>query len=229
MKFISIVFGILSLYACQRSDTNNTHSKKKSEQENNFETIKEPNPNKQKDFVTNCHFDQLSKQFDIKLNVNFIYEDSAIINVVIIDKKTNKTIDSISIFSEYLMLPWMYGGCENVMSVSTGYNKEKEVEDNSPGDLIIADFNFDGLDDFAVAIDNGGNGGYIYEFYLQHKKGNFVIDKFLSEEMLRFPVKFDKKRKTLITSVHANAYENCETEYHLKGNIWCQISKKFVK
>ena len=231
MKAISIIFGIIFLCACPRSETNKTHSREKHEQENNLKKNKEQNPKerKHKDFVTNCHFDQLSKQFDVKLNVNFIYEDSAKINVIIIDKKTNNTIDSINIYSEYLMLPWMFGSCENVMSLTTGFNKEKEVVDNSPGDLIVADFNFDGLDDFAVAIDNGGNGGYIYQFYLQHTKGKFVIDKFLSEEMLRFPVTFDKKLQTLMTSVHANAYENCEIVYQLTGNDWRQISKKFVK
>ncbi|WP_326983277.1 hypothetical protein VUJ46_01645 [Chryseobacterium sp. MYb264] len=40
-------------------------------------------------------------------------------------------------------------------------------------DLIIKDFNFDGLEDFAFVWDNGGSSGKLYEYYFQDKNGNF--------------------------------------------------------
>ncbi|MDR3025164.1 XAC2610-related protein [Chryseobacterium sp.] len=40
--------------------------------------------------------------------------------------------------------------------------------------FIIKDFNFDGLEDFAVVWDNGGSSGELYEYYLQDKNGIFL-------------------------------------------------------
>ncbi len=39
--------------------------------------------------------------------------------------------------------------------------------------FIIKDFNFDGLEDFAIVWDDGGNGGELYEYYFQDKNGIF--------------------------------------------------------
>ena len=160
--------------------------------------------------------------------MNYITEDSAVIIVTTLNKKTDEIIDSIIVKSEYLMLPPMYGNCDDVRSYCTGFNKNKEVVDNCPGDFIVADFNFDGLDDFAVAVDNGGNGGYIYAFYIQNNSGRFLNDKYLTEEMLRFPVSFDKTNRTLMTSVHANVNQNNETVYQFSGGKWKRISSKLV-
>jgi hypothetical protein len=177
----------------------------------------------------NCYFNQLSDQFNVTLNGNYISEDTSYLFVVINEKLTKKRTDSIQVSGRWLIVPPMYANCEDVRSYTTGVNVHKEVFDNCPGDFIVADFNFDGLDDFAVAVDNGGNGGYIYSYYLQKRNKRFELDQFLSGTMERFPVSFNEKEKTLTTSVHANAYENCETIYQLKSGNWKETNRKFVK
>lgn len=226
MKIIQILYGLLCICSCEMSEENHVVSR---ENQQNQTTSEEKKTNFQsiEGISTNCYFDQLSNKFNFRLIVNYVSEDSAIIIVTTSNKRTDDIVDSIMIQSEYLMLPPMYGDCKDVRSYSTGFNKNKEVVDNCPGDFIVADFNFDGLEDFAVAVDNGGNGGYIYSFYNQNKMGRFENDQFLTEEMQRFPVLFDEKRQKLMTSVHANAYQNCETVYQLSSGGWKQISKTF--
>lgn len=43
--------------------------------------------------------------------------------------------------------------------------------------FFVKDFNFDGLEDFAILWDIGGSGGELYEYYFQDKKVNFSIIK----------------------------------------------------
>ncbi len=112
--------------------------------------------------------------------------------------------------------------CKTVRSYSTGINKTSKAIDNDFGDLIIADFNFDNREDFAVKNDSGGNGGPTYNFYIQDKNKNFTIDKFLTTQMEFFPSKFITKSKRLVTYVHANAYQLSENifEYNEKLKKW---------
>lgn len=39
--------------------------------------------------------------------------------------------------------------------------------------FFVRDFNFDGLEDFAIVWDEGGNVGKLYEYYFQDKNGSF--------------------------------------------------------
>jgi hypothetical protein len=57
--------------------------------------------------------------------------------------------------------------------------------------------NFDGKEDIAIKREEGGNGGPIYNFYIQSKNKQFILDKYLSNEMLYFPDYIDGKEKTL--------------------------------
>lgn len=230
MKHALFIFGIVFLCACEMK----SEPKLPSLNSQQIDDTINDKPEKRQDLrqfdvpTTDCYFNQLSKQFNFRLNVRYHREDSAIIYVTTLHKKTDELIDSILIKSEYLMYPPMRGNCEDVRSYSTGHNEYKAIVDNSYGIFVVADFNFDQKDDFAVAVDNGGNGGYIYAFYLQTKNGGFVIDEFLSKEMLRFPETFDKNKQSLMTSVHANVEQNCETVYQLSGNTWKQTSQKLV-
>lgn len=181
------------------------------------------------DSLNQCYYDKLSNQFNVSVEVNQINEDSSKISIAIFEKTSKKIIDRIDVNSQWLIIPPMFSDCQNVRSFSTGLNADKEIIDNEFGDFIVSDFNFDNLDDFAIAIDFGGNGGTIYSFYIQKANGKFELEKFLSEKMLRFPVSFDRKNETLTTSVHADAYGNSETVFQLRNGKWKQISEKYVK
>lgn len=227
------LFALITLYSCKREikylpSLGLKKEIKKAVRFTIFETVGEI------DFrietqPLNCYFDKLSKQFNTKLEITRITEDSTQIIIEIFDKVSKNRMDKIIVETEWLMIPPMFENCDNVRSFTTGVNTEKEVIDNEHGDFIIADFNFDNLDDLAIAVDFGGNGGTIYSFYLQETNEKFRLDQYLSETMQRFPVAFDRKKKTLTTSVHANAYGNTETIYQFKNGQWKIIHQKFVQ
>lgn len=228
MKLLLIFFVGILCFSC--SETNDEMQETSIESViNNLKSAKEYEKKPAGNRSIDCQYDQLSTQFDIQFKLLSINQDSSNLHVFISDKQSNLVIDSISVKTQWIISPPMYGNCKDVRSYSTGVNVQDAVIDNCPGDLIVADFNFDGLDDFAVAVDNGGNGGYLYSFYLQTRKGRFIQDTFLTANMKRFPVEFNKKKKTLITSVRANASEDCETEYQLNGGTWIEIHRKYVK
>ncbi len=102
--------------------------------------------------------------------------------------------------------------------------------DNDFGDLVVADLNFDSREDFAMIKDSGGNGGPVYNFYIQNESGEFILDKFLTEKMEFFPTRIVKSNRTLITKVHANVCQVGEHTYQLdvKLNKWKQIKHRFI-
>jgi len=103
--------------------------------------------------------------------------------------------------------------CESVKSLVTMKNMNKEAIDNYHGDLIIADLNFDSLEDFAIIKDSGGNSGAIYNFYIQDSVGNFYLDYFLTGKMQFFPSIIDSEKGTLTTLVTISAIEQCKSVY----------------
>jgi len=100
-----------------------------------------------------------------------------------------------------------YQKCNTVRSYITGRNQNKEVLDYDFGDLIVADLNFDGKEDLAVKYDSGGNGGPMYNFYMQDENGQFKIDNFLTDSVGSFPRFISFKSKTITTQIHANVYQ----------------------
>lgn len=150
------------------------------------------------------------------------------ITIKIKDKVSAKA-QSINIVCE-MIYEGSFEGNDTTMSYTTGFNKNRKIADNDYGDLVVADFNFDGREDLAVKKEEGGNGGPLYNYYLQDKDAKFVINDFLSNEMTFFPAEINAKRRTLMTLVHANAYQVSETIYRLdfKSAKWKQISQRFI-
>ena len=80
--------------------------------------------------------------------------------------------------------------------------------------FTIKDFNFDGLEDFAIVWDEGGNGGKLYEYYFQNENGNFyTLDSFPLQHGL-LAEDFDFKNKTITTespvgccNINVNTYK----------------------
>lgn len=182
---------------------------------------------------TNCIQQKLSNQFNISIDFKKIVDTSSFkqlnsLKILITDKKNLSIIDSIEIKSNHYY-DFMFSSCESQRSYTTGYNFEKEVMDNYFGDIVVADLNFDNLDDIAVVFDAGGNGGPIYNFYIQHKNKKFTKNIFLTDTMGTFPSIIDKNNKTITTYVHANAMQEGENIYQLKNSEnWIKKSHKFI-
>lgn len=87
------------------------------------------------------------------------------------------------------------------------------MTENDFGDLIITDLNFDGRDDLAIKREEGGNGGPIYFFYIQTADEKFIINDYLSKEMMFLPLDFDSSTRTLRTDVRINSSEYESTFY----------------
>ncbi|WP_295712514.1 hypothetical protein [Mucilaginibacter sp.] len=116
------------------------------------------------------------------------------------DKKIQQRIS----FNTGLLFEDAYTSNKNARSYVTGVNKDTEVSDYDFGDLIIADLNFDEKEDIAIKYDSGGNGGPVYNFYLQDKTGNFKLSKYLTNRVCSFPFYIDNRHKTIATQIHAN-------------------------
>lgn len=192
------------------------------EQENKVRTIE-------------CCYNNLSDVFDFRINYLTIPgktdndEDSSATAISVISKKSGKMVDSV-FFKSWTIFDALFLDCKQGYSYSPGKNAIPEVRDNFFGDLVIADFNFDGREDFAVISDIGGNGGPIYRYYLQDRSMKFRLDQFLTDSMRYFPVEFDKKQKTLLTSVHANVYSDARTiyKYNSRTRKWKSIKDGFL-
>lgn len=184
-------------------------------------------------FSQTCLHKNLSKDFNFEIKLKKIKNpkeeiDSNSLKIIVSNKISNKK-QEFSFGSAYLFAK-TFIDCKAVRSYSAGINKNSKAIDNDFGDLIIADFNFDNREDFAVKNDSGGNGGPTYNFYIQDKNKNFELDEFLTTQMEFFPSKFIIKNKRLITYVHANAYQLSENifEYNEQLKKWKYKSSKLI-
>jgi len=180
-----------------------------------------------------CYHKDLSNVYDINSKIQRVkinqYMDSCIITVAVIEKMTKDTSQRINVTSNYLF-DECFTNCESVRSFTTKINLDSLAVDNDYGDLIIADFNFDGIEDLAIKNNSGGNGGPTYDFYTQNARKKFVINKFLTQKVRKFPAVINKSDYTLITNVHANAYQYCSTIYKLNkiSNKWKEMKSILV-
>jgi hypothetical protein len=147
--------------------------------------------------------------------------------IEVFDKKSGLKTDSI--YQGIGMFSSEFQNFDEVRSYVTGVNKNKESSDNYYGDLVIADLNFDNLEDIIITNDIGGNGGTSYVYYTQNDSGKFIRDAFLTDSMLYFPTRIYPEKRMLLTLVHAGACCVGEHKYKLnnKGE-WHQISHKIL-
>ncbi|MGF7076881.1 XAC2610-related protein [Mucilaginibacter sp. 3215] len=124
----------------------------------------------------------------------------------------------------------VFKNCDATRSYITGYRKNAEVSDYDFGDLVIADVNFDELEDIAIKYDSGGNGGPLYNFYLQDKNGHFYLSRYLTDSVGSFPAYINPKQKTITTQIHANVrYEARKTfRYNSKSQKWKLIKWQMI-
>jgi hypothetical protein len=181
-----------------------------------------------------CVYTDLSKSLIFKMQVRRIkrpnaFSDSCIVRVTVLGKVSQKPITTITCAANHLFSD-VYTQCSAVRSYSTGKNKDAIVQDYDYGDLIVADFNFDGKDDFAVKNDSGGNGGPLYNFYIQHSTDRFVLSRYLTDTVCHFPSRFESKHKTFVVLTHADAMAEGETTYRLnpKTGSWREIKYRRI-
>mgnify|MGYP003577160154 CR=1 FL=1 len=184
-------------------------------------------------FGQSCTHSDLSSVFRFITQVERINRgteslDSCIITITILKKKSQKTLQTIKYSSTFIYENGFHR-CAFVRSYSTGKNKKVEVLDNNYGDLVVADFNFDGKDDFAVVKESGVSDGPLYSFYIQSKAGRFSYDKYLSETVTYFPSNINPKKRTLTTYTTAGAIGvSCRIYKLNKSNKWTLVSKKLL-
>jgi hypothetical protein len=179
-------------------------------------------------FAQRCEQSDLSNKFNYiittvkKKNADSAQAEISQVFLQIVGKANKKQIQQIAIKPAHLFDD-AFTDCSAARSYITGKNKDAEAEDNDFGDFIVADFNFDNREDFAVKWDSGGNGGPTYEFYTQNKSGKFQKDSFLTGKMGFFPGTIDTRRKRLITYVHADV-----AGYHENIYKYNPVTRKWI-
>ncbi len=186
-------------------------------------------------YSQNCFYSDLSNEFSISTKLKTIenidgIHDSSIVIIEITNKKDTTTTYKIQLSSIFFM-DQEFTNCGNIRSYSIENEYQNEVIDNDYGDLIIADFNFDNKDDIALIRDSGGNGGPLYNFYIQSDSFQFKLDFYLSNNVIYFPQNIDQELQELKTIVHANAYQMCETIYSYNKRLdkWIIKNKKYIE
>lgn len=185
-------------------------------------------------FSQNCFHTSLSNQFNIKVELkeNTVKNpdfDSLYVKISI----TAKTGNVIQVIRKNPAWLWdnEFNNCSNIRSYSTLINQNKQAVDNDFGDLIVADLNFDGKDDFAIIYDSGGNSGPTYHFYIQQFNGKFQRNVFLSEEMAHFPSEINSKKMELKILTHTSANSVGERVFALnsKSDKWYLKSQRRIR
>lgn len=107
----------------------------------------------------------------------------------------------------------------------TGKNFKKRVLDDYFGELIIADLNFDGFEDFATPVDHGCSNGSHQAFYIQDTNGRFILNQFLTDSVIWFPEEINVKKKTFTTITSAGGYGVGFITYHFDttSHKWIKI------
>lgn len=92
--------------------------------------------------------------------------------------------------------------CNNSRSYATLKDVNKATTNNDYGDLIVADFNFDGLDDVAVKRYDDPDAIPKYTFFVQLPDcRHFVVENFLTFEVAYFPSFIDNSTKMLTVTI----------------------------
>lgn len=123
-------------------------------------------------------------------------EEQGSILINILDKTSGKSLYQTNFYPEFLF-------SDNTLNQNVNYfessAKIKEGIENYHS-FIIDDFNFDGLEDFAIINYEGSNAGPQYAYFLQTPNKQFINDDFLTSEMRFFPTEINKENETLTIS-----------------------------
>lgn len=177
-----------------------------------------------------CRDNIISKKFDFEISSKSTDSNdlgSVEIKIKIFSHGKKNLIQIINIESKSILKSKSFRNCSDHKSYLKNVNSVIKAYDYDFGDVIVADFNFDGKEDLAIKREEGGNGGPLYNFYLQSENKRFLIDNFLSNEMKTFPYFFDTRNKFLRVSKRIDSikYEIITYQYFSKNNLWKVKSK----
>lgn len=173
--------------------------------------------NEQKGNLINCEFNSISQNYTFSISSGKTDQEEFIIDI---ENKKNQFHQLIKYRFNYLL-------DNNISCTSISYFKKdiqiiEGVEDFH--DFIIADFNFDQLEDFAILFDSGGNGGPLFSYFIQNKNGQFLKqEKFPLQESC-FPKEINEKDKVLKTVLVRGCCKLISTSYQLNSGEWKIIS-----
>ena len=113
-------------------------------------------------------------------------EESNCFFEILIKSKEGNVMDSI-VTDSFFYEGRDYEAIQEVRSYVTRFNTKLPIVDDYYGYLVVADFNGDKLEDFAVMRSIESNAGPKYVFYIQGKDNQFEIDTFLTNAVAYFP------------------------------------------
>jgi hypothetical protein len=175
-----------------------------------------------------CSYENLSKNFNFEVIPIAKKEDLIQIVVKVTTKENSKSVQTLTIECQGFYLD-SFDDCKNVKSYTTKINSELPTGDeNDSGNFIVADFNFDGLEDFAIKSDPGGNGGPLYAYFIQAPDKKFYGSSYLTDTVQFFPNEINSAKRTITTFLHANAYQKNRRifKYNPKAGKWKLIYDK---
>lgn len=165
------------------------------------------------DTIVVLYFKSLSNIYNYKIidkyssvkNQN--YYDSVLRIIKIFNKK-----DSLvqKIYPNLQMTPWYFLEIDDSLRLSrsyiTGKNANYNDLDNYCGEIVVADLNFDGLEDFATPINSGVDNGPHYAFYIQNRNNKFEYNNYLTKNVTWFPEKINDSLMSFTSSVPYGVY-----------------------
>jgi hypothetical protein len=176
-----------------------------------------------------CKIKNLSKIYDFKISgTDFENKDKntnpLIAEISIIQKSDPTKIQKIR-FEPSSWVMFTDVPCDAISYFKNEKNIKESIDNHH--NFIIADYNFDGLEDFAYIWDTGGNGGALYSFYFQDNKGDFLEAEDFPMQNGPFPTELNTISKTITISGPIGCCKINKTVYQLgKNNKWKMISTK---
>jgi hypothetical protein len=135
------------------------------------------------------------------------YYDS-VLRVIKIFNKNDSLVQKI--YPNLQMTPWYFHEHDWPFRLSrsyiTGKNANYNDMDNYCGEIVVADLNFDGLEDFATPINSGVDNGPHYAFYIQNRNNKFEYNKYLTKNLTWFPEKINDSIMSFTSSVPCGVY-----------------------
>lgn len=174
-----------------------------------------------KNYDLYSNFNNLSDKFNYIITGINVGDDDYEIKINVINKNNSQT--EIVEFTPNLLN-------KNFKFIAKSYLFETKINENieNPNNFIISDYNFDGLEDFAILFDIGGNSGPLYSYFLQNRDGTFTEDEKFPLYQSVFPVTIDKNSKSLITETANGCCKIKTIVYQLSIKGWNVTSSEKV-
>ncbi|WP_427871583.1 XAC2610-related protein [Flavobacterium sp. MMS24-S5] len=159
-----------------------------------------------------CFYKNLLKDKTIHIIKSEIV-NSQNLKITLIDSKSN------IIFQELNYTPFNFDfNCKSIVFTN-------DIPLHNDYEIIVGDYNFDSLDDFAIVYDNSINTGTIYTYFFQNSEGFFEENKLFPVRLI--PSKINKIDKTLEQVSIVGCCKINTIIYQLTdGNKWVMISSK---